>query len=208
MRLSSSSSSSTKEQAVTSAIYLNICQGQEKKEQGNPTERRTISCRKTKDAFPSFHEWPHRGLFSMCWEGLGAGGEGNDRGWDGWMASLTQWTWIWVNSGSWRWTGRPGVLRFMGLQRVGHDWVTELNWTEQGRKGTISVFSCLRYASLFFLSVIKMVFILRVYITRIHYSRMTWCLILFGGEGWDIIHKAVSHGCDIKTSSQISLWSK
>ena len=52
------------------------------------------------------------------------------RGWDGWMASLTQWTWIWVNSGSSWWTGRPGVLRFMGLQRVGHDWVTELKWTD------------------------------------------------------------------------------
>ena len=61
--------------------------------------------------------------------GMGAGGEGDDRGWDGWMASLTQWTWVWVNSGSWWWTGRPGVLRFMGSQRVGHDWVTELNWT-------------------------------------------------------------------------------
>ena len=61
-----------------------------------------------------------------CWEGLGAGGEGDDRGWDGWMASLTRWMWIWVNSGSWWWTGRPGVLRFMGSQRVGHDWVTEL----------------------------------------------------------------------------------
>jgi len=61
-----------------------------------------------------------------CWEGLGAGGEGDDRGWDGWMASLTRWTWVWVNSGSWWWTGRPGVPRFMGLQRVGHDWATEL----------------------------------------------------------------------------------
>ena len=65
-----------------------------------------------------------------CWEGLRAGGEGDNRGWDGWMASLTQWAWVWVNSGSWWWTGRPGVLRFMGLQRVGHDWATELNWTE------------------------------------------------------------------------------
>ena len=65
-----------------------------------------------------------------CWEGLGAGGEGDDRGWDGWMASPTWWTWVWVNSRSWWWTGRPGVLRFMGSQRVGHDWVTELNWTE------------------------------------------------------------------------------
>ena len=64
------------------------------------------------------------------WEGLGAGGEGDDRGSDGWMSSLTRWTWVWVNSGSWWWTGRPGVLQFMGLQRVGHDWVTELNWTE------------------------------------------------------------------------------
>ena len=50
--------------------------------------------------------------------------------WDGWMASLTQWTWVSVKSGSWWWTGRPGMLRFMGLQTVGHDWVTELNWTE------------------------------------------------------------------------------
>ena len=64
-----------------------------------------------------------------CWEGLGAGGERDDRGWDGWMASRTQWTWVWVNSGSWWWTGRPGVLRFMGLPRVDHDWATELNWS-------------------------------------------------------------------------------
>ena len=54
----------------------------------------------------------------------------HDRGWDGWMASPTQWTWVWVNSGSWWWTGRPGVLRFMGSQRVGYDWETELNWPE------------------------------------------------------------------------------
>ena len=68
-----------------------------------------------------------------CWEGLGAGGEGDDRGWDGWMASLIWWTWVWVNSQSWWWTGRPGVLRFMGSKRVGHDWATELNWTELNR---------------------------------------------------------------------------
>ena len=66
-----------------------------------------------------------------CWEGLGAEGEGDDRGWDGWMASLTRWMWVWVNSGSWWWTGRPGMLQFMGSQIVGHDWATELNWTEQ-----------------------------------------------------------------------------
>ena len=65
-----------------------------------------------------------------CWERLQAGGEGDNRGWDGWMASPTWWTWVSVDSGSWWWTGRPGVLWFMGLQRVGHAWVTELNWTE------------------------------------------------------------------------------
>ena len=65
-----------------------------------------------------------------CWEGLGAGGEGDNRGWDSWMTSLTQWAWVWVNSGSWWFTGRPGMLRFMGSQRVGNDWATELNWTE------------------------------------------------------------------------------
>ena len=73
------------------------------------------------------------------WERLKLGGEGNDRGWNSWMASLTQWTWVWVNSGSWWWTGRPGVLQSMGSQRVGHDWAqlcltlcdwTELNWRD------------------------------------------------------------------------------
>ena len=68
-----------------------------------------------------------------CWERLRAG-EGDDRGWDGWMASPTQWTRFWIDSRSWWWTGRPGVLQFMGLQRVGHDWVTELNWTEHTHK--------------------------------------------------------------------------
>ena len=61
-----------------------------------------------------------------CWEGLGTGGERDDRGWDGWMVSPTWWTWVWVNSGSWWWTGRPGVLWLTGLQRVGYDWATEL----------------------------------------------------------------------------------
>ena len=61
--------------------------------------------------------------------GIGAGGEGDDRGWDGWMASLTRWTWVWVNFGSWWWTERPGMLRFMGSQRVGHDWATDLIWS-------------------------------------------------------------------------------
>ena len=56
------------------------------------------------------------------------GGEGKNRRWDGWMASLTQWTWVWVSSESWWWTGKPGMLQSMGSQRVGHDCMTELNW--------------------------------------------------------------------------------
>ena len=68
---------------------------------------------------------------SWCWERLKAGGERDDRGWDSWMASLTGWTWVWVNSGSWWWTGRPGMMWFMGSQRVRHNWATELNWTDQ-----------------------------------------------------------------------------
>ena len=72
--------------------------------------------------------WCWEGLGAGGEEGLGAGGEGDNRGWDGWMASLTRWTWVWVNSGR-RWsTGRPGVLRFMGSQRVRHDWGTDLIW--------------------------------------------------------------------------------
>ena len=62
-----------------------------------------------------------------CWERLRAGGEGVDRGWDGWMTSLTRGTWVWVNSKSWRWTGRPRVLQSMGLQRVRQNGATELN---------------------------------------------------------------------------------
>ena len=64
-----------------------------------------------------------------CWEGLGAGGEGDNRGWDGWMASPTRCIWICVNSRSWWWIGRPGVLQIHGVT-VRHDWATELNWTE------------------------------------------------------------------------------
>ena len=62
-----------------------------------------------------------------CWERLKARGEGDDRGWDGWMESPVQWTCVWINSGSWWWTGRPGMLQSMGLQRVRHNWTTELN---------------------------------------------------------------------------------
>ena len=61
-----------------------------------------------------------------CWERLKAGGEGDDREWDGWVASLTWWTWVWASYRSWWWTGKPGVLQSMGSQKVGHHWVTEL----------------------------------------------------------------------------------
>ena len=73
----------------------------------------------------SCEEWTHWKRPS-CWEELGAGGEGDDRRWDGWMASLTLWAWVWVNSGSWWWIERPGMLWFTGSQRVRHDWATEL----------------------------------------------------------------------------------
>ena len=79
---------------------------------------------------------------TWCWEQLKAGGEGDDRGWDGWMASLTLWTWVWTNSGRYWRTRKPGVLRSRGLQRVGHDraakrqqqgsvllhWQENINW--------------------------------------------------------------------------------
>ena len=84
--------------------------------------------------------WPSDAKSWLIWKDPNAGKdwgwehqfsrEGEDRGWDGWMASLTRWTWVWVDSGSWWWTGRPGVLQFMGCQRVRHDWATELNWIE------------------------------------------------------------------------------
>ena len=95
----------------------------------------TINCGKF------WKRWEYQTTWPVSWETymqvrkqqlciiyiLKVGGEGEDRGWDGWMASLTQWTRVWVNSGSWRWTGRPGVLQSRGLQRVRHDWATELN---------------------------------------------------------------------------------
>ena len=63
-----------------------------------------------------------------CWERLKTGGEGDDRGWDGWMASPPWWTWVWASFGSWWWKGKPGMLQSMRSQRVGHHWATELNW--------------------------------------------------------------------------------
>ena len=76
-----------------------------------------------------------------CWERSRAGGEADDRGWDGWMASPTQWTWTWVNSGRWWRTGRPGMLRFMGLQRVEHDWTEQKTCWKDTLKWSCSVMS-------------------------------------------------------------------
>ena len=81
-----------------------------------------------------------------CWGWLKIGGEGDDRGWDGWMASPTQWSWVWVNFGSWWWTGRPGVLQSMGSQRVRYDWVTE--WTQLRCSPLLTLASASRWWSL------------------------------------------------------------
>jgi len=90
--------------------------------------------------------WPPHAKSWLIGKDPDAGAEeGDDRGWDGWMAWLTRWTWVLVNSGSWWWTGRPGMLRFMGLQRVGH-WVTELNWY----LGIQNIFPCLFTNFIFF----------------------------------------------------------
>ena len=74
-----------------------------------------------------------------CWERLKVGGKEDDRWWDGWMASLTRWTWVWVNSRSLWWTEKPCMLQSMGSQRVRHDWVTELNWTPDFPVGCVSL---------------------------------------------------------------------
>ena len=92
----------------------------------------------------------HRSLLKIiCWERLKAG-EGDDRGWDGRMASPNQWTWVWVSSRSWWWTGKPGVLQSMGSQRVTHDWATELNWTDKLTHTYRLCFSLLLYNCLAF----------------------------------------------------------
>ena len=95
------------------------------------------SCCKTQDTQPGALRQPRgagwvgggrEGTYVYIW--LSHGDVRDGRGWDGCMASPTRWAWVWVNSGSWWWTGRPGVLRFMGSQRIGHDWETELTWTD------------------------------------------------------------------------------
>ena len=87
-----------------------------------------------------------------------AGGEGDNRRWDSWMASPTPWTWVWLNSRSWWWTGRPGVLQFMGSQRVGHDWATELNWPELTLFGWYLLQNCFSVQAL---RITKLAFLVR-----------------------------------------------
>ena len=83
-----------------------------------------------------------------CSERVKAGGEGDDRGWDGWMASPTQWTWVWASSGSWWWTRRPGGLQSMGSQRVGDDSAIELNWADRAVKAQIPCYAPCRRVTL------------------------------------------------------------
>ena len=82
-----------------------------------------------------------------CWERLKAGGQGDNRGWDGWITSPTQWTWVWVSSRRWWRTGRSGMLLSMGLQRVWHDWASELNWVSwiiSGEPASVTEGECFR----------------------------------------------------------------
>ena len=94
--------------------------------------------------------WPPDAKSWLIWKDPDAGKdwgqeEKGKRGWDGWMASPTQWTWVWVNSRSWWWTGRPGVLQFMWSQRVRHDWATELNWIELNWMSIFFIFKEVSY---------------------------------------------------------------
>ena len=125
-------------------MFLNCGIGEDSWEslglQGDPTSpswRRSVLCFHCKDwcwswnsntLITLYEELPHLKR-PWCWERLKVGGEGDNWGWDGWMASLTQWTWVWASSWSWWWTGKPGVLHSMGSQKVGHNWATRLNWT-------------------------------------------------------------------------------
>ena len=81
---------------------------------------------------PDVKNW-FTGKKPWCWERLKAGGEGDNRGWGGWMASAIRWTWVWASSGRWWWAGKPGVLQSIGSQRVGYNWASEQNWSAYWR---------------------------------------------------------------------------
>ena len=126
-----------------------------------------------------------------CWERLKAGGEGDDRGWDGWIASLTRWTWVWVDSGSRWWTGRPGVLQFMGSQRVRHDWETELT-----RRTLMSPRKLLLSSKLFIkLSYPLAVLVLKYKQIICHFSfleEILWNTVFEGSGGYTLIMCSIS----------------
>ena len=116
--------------------------------QGDPTSpfwRRSVLGVHWKDWCWSWNSNTLTTWWPWCWERLRAGREGDNRGWDGWMASSTWWTWVWASSGSWWWTGKPGVLQSMQSQRVRHDWAAELNWTELNVTLYNMVFEWLKY---------------------------------------------------------------
>ena len=124
--------------------------------------------------------WPPDAKNWLIWKNPDAGkdwkvgGEGGDRGWDGWMASLTQWTWVWVTSGSWWWTERSGVLQSMRLQRVGHDWAAELNWIDHRCMGLF--WSFLSSVDLYFYFCASTILFWRRYLCVIIWSQGTWFL--------------------------------
>ena len=109
-------------------------EGEEEKREVLSLEGRILKLKLQYFGHQRFEELTHLKR-PWCWERLRAGGEGDDRGWDGWMASPNQWTWVWVNSRSWWWAGRPGVLRFMSSQRVGQ--TERLNWTDKASHGLV-----------------------------------------------------------------------
>ena len=100
-------------------------------------------CSRSSNTFTRYKE-PTHWKSPWCWERLKAGGERDDRGWDGWMASSTQWAWVWASSGSWWWIAKPGVLQSMGSQRVRHDGANERNWRK--RRATVRVTAETRWA--------------------------------------------------------------
>ena len=189
--------------------------------QGDPTSpfwRRSVLSVHWKDRYWSWNSdilatwWEELTQWKRpwCWEGLGAGGEGDDRGWDGWMASPTRWTWVWVNSRSWWWTGRPGVLWFMGSQRVRHDWATELNWTAWGgrRKLTLSMVTTLQW--LYYYTTVIMVMcheILDLCVSEKQFaSRIPkWNQLVFHTQGNIAYCLMLREDCSFTWSS--SLWS-
>ena len=127
--------------------------------------------------------------------GIGGRRRRDDRGWDGWMASLTRWTWVWVNSGSWWWTGRPGVLRFMGSHRVGHDWVTELNWTEGWPSGLCEL--CVGWGLCCFFS-LWWAGLSEVVICMLMTEFVFLSCLLFG---WGVLHRMMVGWCQVLYSS-------